>query len=105
MRKRIFFSVFVVFLLCFTVATELNIAGGSVGAAEASQRRFNPPVPGEVVENTFLHIARDKSSKMIENMKVGVKVDILEERADKKGALWYLVKTDANQGWIPQESV
>ncbi|NCC68643.1 MAG: hypothetical protein EOM14_10725 [Clostridia bacterium] len=105
MRKRIFFSAFVVFLLCFTVATELNIAGGSVGAAEASQRRFNPPVPGEVVENTFLHIARDKKSKMIETMKVGKKVDILEEKADKKGALWYLVKTDANQGWIPQESV
>ena len=105
MRKRIFFSVFVVFLLCFTVATELNIAGGSVGAAEASQRRFNPPVPGEVVENTFLHIARDKKSKMIETMKVGKKVDIVEEKADKKGALWYLVKTDANQGWIPQAAV
>jgi len=105
MRKRIFFSVFVVFLLCFTVATELNIAGGSVGAAEASQRRFNPPVPGEVVENTFLHIGRDKSSKMIETMKVGKKLDILEERADKKGAFWYLVKTDANQGWIPQAAV
>ena len=105
MQLRRCCSALLLLLICLVLTTGLNVAEGSSGAPEASQRVFNPSMPGEVVENAFLRIARDEKSKMVAFVKSGTKVEILEEWLGGNEIAWYLVKKDGAQGWIQQMSV
>ena len=102
MKKRTLFWGIILFLIFILVLFRIGVSWRTKADTKEEKKILSlvksSAVYGDLTEQTNLYEQADKNSKVLEELKKGAQVEILEDRSTK----WYLVLDNitGTQGWI-----